>query len=156
MGFGLHSLVDAAKSAGGAINPASLLKSLGVDLSDDDPNAPPKPVVPGNIDLANRPVVKNPDGTISTVRSVSFGLDDGKEVLVPTITPDGQNMSPEQAFLQYQATGQHLGIYKNPQDSDRAAQALHEAQAAQYDRPQQTPQGPLGSLLSGDPAGYRR
>ena len=36
----------------------------------------------GNIDLYNRPVVKNPDGTISTVNSFSIEVD-GKTVLLP-------------------------------------------------------------------------
>ena len=39
---------------------------------------------PGTIDIANRPIVKNPDGTISTVRSATVGFDDLTYVL-PTV-----------------------------------------------------------------------
>jgi len=36
----------------------------------------------GNINLLNRPIVYNQDGTISTILSTSFNID-GKEVLLP-------------------------------------------------------------------------
>jgi len=41
----------------------------------------------GNIDLVAQPRVKNPDGTVSTVRSISVNID-GKEVLIPTVGRD--------------------------------------------------------------------
>lgn len=86
---------------------------------------------PGNIDLANRPVVRNPDGSISTLSSMSFG-EDGREVLVPTIAPSGTRLSPEGAMAMYRATGKNLGKFSDPASADRYAEQLHEQQAAEY------------------------
>ena len=87
---------------------------------------------PGNIDLDKRPIVKNPDGSVSTVFSKSFNVD-GKETLVPGVANDGsRQLSDEEALDQYKKTGQHLGKFDTPAHADAYAQKLHESQAQKY------------------------
>lgn len=107
----------------------------------------PKPIIPGNIDLKRRPVVKNADGTKSTVKSISFGLPNGNEILLPQIKEiqqlpgakrKGQDLSippfkGHQAVLdEYKRTGKHLGVFKDAKTATAYAQALHRAQAKLY------------------------
>jgi diguanylate cyclase (GGDEF)-like protein len=89
-------------------------------------------IEPGNIDLAHRPRVKNPDGSISTVRSMSVGID-GREVLLPTVSEDGRIMPDSEAVAQYRKTGRHLGIFRDPASATAYAERLHREQAAGLD-----------------------
>lgn len=89
-------------------------------------------VAPGNIDLTKRPIVHNPDGSYSTVRSASFNID-GREVLVPTVSADGKRiLSDQEALDQYRRTGQHLGMFDTPENATAYAQQLHDEQAKLY------------------------
>lgn len=88
-------------------------------------------IEPGNIDLGKRPVVRNADGSISTVRSIGANFD-GREVLIPTVSDDGRILSDQDAIRAFQRTGRHLGMFKTPEASSAYAESLHKQQAAQY------------------------
>ena len=92
---------------------------------------------PGNIDVSKRPVVKNKDGSISTVRSIGINVD-GREMLIPTVV-NGRVVSDKEALEHYRKTGEHLGRFATQEDSDRYGAALHQSEeqrtagAAKYD-----------------------
>jgi hypothetical protein len=86
------------------------------------------PIIPGNIDLTKRPIVKNRNGRESTVRSISVNVN-GREVLIPTVSDDGRILSNEQAFRRYQDTGRHLGVFNSVGEADAYAEQLHGIEA---------------------------
>jgi len=104
----------------------------------------------GNIDIHNRPVVKNPDGSISTVRSMSTNID-GREVLIPTVSDDGRIMSDDEAIDNFMRTGKHLGIFDNPDDATAYAERLHNQQADEYLPNQNPPQNQPANTYAQQP-----
>lgn len=108
------------------------------------------PLTPGNVDLFKQPKVKNPDGSTSTVDSLSVNID-GKEVLLPTVTPDGRHLrNADEAVAEYDKTGLHLGIFSDVASANAYAKQLHEDYAAgKYEQsPEPTPQGSGGASLA--------
>ncbi len=94
------------------------------------PGALAEPVVPGNIDLNNRIVIWNGDGTYST--EISFSVEiDGLEVLLPLIV-DGKLVSEEEAIQHFFETGEHLGMFASVEECDAYAVELHLRQEAFY------------------------
>lgn len=110
------------------------------------PTAPLGQVAAGNIDLNARPIVKNPDGSISTVRSISIGVD-GKEVLIPTVSDDGRIMSNDEAIDTFRRTGRNLGAFDSVANADAYAKSLHDQQAVEY-LPKVSPTAPKRIKLS--------
>jgi hypothetical protein len=116
--------------------------------------AAPKPTAAGqleagNIDLAKRPVVKNPDGSISTVRSASFNMD-GAEVLIPTVSDDGRVVSDQEAIQLYRKTGKHLGKFATPDAATKYAESLHRKQEEMYVPKPATSVGKLYGSMEND------
>ena len=95
----------------------------------EQPPTPTGLVEPGNIDLDKRKVLRQ-GNVIKTEESMSIGTDRG-EVLIPTVV-DGKKLSEKEAIAHFKKTGQHLGIFKTPEDADKYAQALHERQGRFY------------------------
>lgn len=91
------------------------------------PRLAPGQLEAGNIDLTNRPHVKNKDGSVSTVRSIGVESD-GKHYVIPTVAETGVILSDEEAIELWKATGDHLGVFKTRKDADNFAQNLHESE----------------------------
>ena len=95
----------------------------------------------GNINLNDRPIVRNTDGSQSTEYSTSFGDQYGHEILAPTIvngrflTPSGT--MPQEGTPQYndmlrnaqghfEQTGENMGIFRDVPSEEAYAQRVHE------------------------------
>lgn len=101
------------------------------------PGGAPGLVIPGNINLWRQPVVRNKDGSYSTVRSLSYTLNDGPykldngrvyktlEVLVPSAYGGKVDFSKFGPYRHYASTGRHLGIFDTPAHANAYANRLH-------------------------------
>ena len=87
----------------------------------------------GNINLAERNGrVENEDGSVSTVRTMSFN-EGGKEILIPTIIPNGmggwKQADADEAIDYYHKTGENLGKFNTVAEADKYAKKVHEIEA---------------------------
>lgn len=80
-------------------------------------------MIPGNLPLDIRDRVQNPDGSVSTVRTISIGTDAG-EVLIPTVV-NGRVVSDDEAVAHYNRTGENFGTFRSPDEATEYAQWLH-------------------------------
>lgn len=119
------SAIGEPSDAGGVSKVGSLSKFGG------SPESTKGMLQAGNIDIYNRPTVKNKDGSISTVRTISIGTDQG-EVLIPTVSDDGRLLSDDEAIALFEETGNHLGVFDNPDDATAYAEILHNQQEKLY------------------------
>ena len=110
-------------------------------------------IEPGNIDTSKRRAVKLPGGEPATVRSIGIH-DNGKEVLIPTIGPRGENWDPDsrngeqRARDHYKATGQHLGKFNSPAASDAAGKRLSQIQNNRLNKPRKAYNTTSGTMDS--------
>lgn len=101
----------------------------------------PMPVISGNLPLEIRWKVPNPDGSVSTVRTISIGTDKG-EVLIPTVY-DNRILSNEEAIQRFKQTGENFGTFGSVAEADAYAQWLHNKHAAELARK------PMAELVNG-------
>ena len=88
----------------------------------------------GNINLFTRRArVNNPDGSISTIRSMSFqDPRDKKETLIPQVIKQGGQwkvVNERQAINHYRKTGEHLGKFDTPEEATSFGEMLHTMEA---------------------------
>jgi len=84
----------------------------------------------GNVDLDNRVVVENEDGSFSTELSITVTVD-GYEVLLPTVV-DGKIVSEDEAVDHFFKTGEHLGMFTSVEKAEEYAVWLHLRQEEHY------------------------
>ena len=104
-----------------------------------NPNTPPQPIVGATLPLGVRYEVKNADGTVSTVRTISIGTDQG-EVLIPTVIGD-KVLDDESAIAHFYKTGEHFGVFDTPDNATKYAEWLHSQHEAKMQ------QQPIGAIL---------
>lgn len=83
----------------------------------------------GTVDLTSRPQVVNPDGTVSTVRSITVEQD-GRFILLPTVSDDGRILTDGEALAAYNESGRQLGVFDSQANADAYAETLHQDQAS--------------------------
>lgn len=100
-----------------------MLPLLGLSAFTEGSTEPPvQPIVPGNLPTSIREVVRNEDGTVSTVRTISIGTEAG-EVLIPTVI-DGRVVTDDEAIAHYERTGENFGTFASAAEAKEYAEWL--------------------------------
>ena len=86
----------------------------------------------GNIDLNNRKVVHNKDGSISTVKSITVTIDD-EYWLIPTVV-NGKIVSEQEAIDYALDHNQYLGKFKTLKEANAYAEKLSERMDWYYNK----------------------
>lgn len=117
-----------------------------------------KPMIPGNIDTEKRVVKDNKDGTISTLRSMSFQPEKGGlEVLIPKMSPEGVELTEEDAIKRFYETGEHLGAFNSPEEATKFAKELSKQQEKLYGKKKFKGGDALGTFeFEGTPAEFEQ
>lgn len=89
-----------------------------------------KMITPPTLDIANRPIVKSPQGGYATVRSIGVEID-GRHYLIPTVIGN-KIVSNREAINHFIKSGEHLGEFNSEEAANEAGQKLHEEQAQMY------------------------
>ena len=84
----------------------------------------------GNIDLNNRKVVQNEDGSISTEESITVTID-GRYWVIPTII-DGKRVSDQEAIDYANKNKKFLGKFDKLKDAEKYAEDVHKRQDWYY------------------------
>jgi hypothetical protein len=113
---------------------------------------------PGNIDLSRRKIVRNKDGSISTIRAFYIQDDQGRTVLLPSMDKDGNVMTMPAAVRYWSARGQSLGIFDTPANAEAYESTMHDLLSEQYRRMGvfDRPAGPRGRPATTSAASTRR
>lgn len=107
--------VSGSGSGGGGGKPKGLLKQ-------------------GNIDIHDRPVIHNPNGSISTVYSMVAGFEEGgkeRYYVIPRAI-NGRIVSEQAAIQHFRNSHEHLGEFDNEKNANNFSETLHEEQAKEY------------------------
>ena len=81
-------------------------------------------VEPGTTTLNNRTIPRNTDGSIAAQATHIIQDVDGLQVIIPTIGPNGERWTIEQAMDNYFRTKQHLGKYRSMEAAQKAVETL--------------------------------
>ena len=90
----------------------------------------------GNINLLTRPIVRLKNGSIKTIFSIGIGetISDGTvvQVLIPSVSDDGVELSGVGAVRLYEQTGRHLGKFISIAVSNKYAKVLSAKELTRY------------------------